>query len=49
MTNFDEVLKAAIETYAEISGMSIKDIVNECSDFESQTAKNVQLLMFAAL
>lgn len=49
MKNFDAVLKMAIETYAEISGEPIEKIIDECQDFNSQTAKNVQMLMFAAV
>lgn len=47
MNNFDAVLKMAIETYAEISGEKVEDIIKECQNFESQKAKNVQMLMFA--
>lgn len=49
MTNFDEVLQMAIEQYAELSGETVDSIVRQCQDFNSQTAKNVQMLMFAAL
>ncbi|HGV0794660.1 TPA: hypothetical protein ACNBW6_003883 [Escherichia coli] len=47
MENFENILKMAIETYSELSGISKEEIIKECQDFESQTSKNVQLLMFS--
>jgi hypothetical protein len=48
MTNFDKQLKAAIETYSELSGKTVEFIRNECMNFESATSKHVQMIMFAA-
>ncbi len=45
---FETLLKMAIETYAELTGRTFKDVAEECRDMTSQTAKNVSLLMFAA-
>lgn len=47
MTNFQNQLEAAIATYAELSGMTVADVAARCADFDSQTAKNVMLLMAA--
>lgn len=46
--NVSEMLRLAVATYAEISGMSIADVAFECLDINSQTAKNVILLIEAA-
>jgi len=48
MTNFAKQLEAAIDTYAQISGISFDVVAANCADLNSQTAKNVMLLMFAA-
>jgi len=44
---FEQVLKMAIETYAQLDGRSVKEIAEECKDFTSQTAKNIFLLISA--
>lgn len=44
---FEQVLKMAIEAYAQLDGRSVKEIAEECKDFTSQTAKNVFLLISA--
>lgn len=49
MNNFEQVMRMAIETYAELSGESFEEIAKQCQDYDSQTAKNVRLLMFAAM
>lgn len=41
-------MEQAVKAYAEISGMSQQEIFAACSDMDSQIAKNVILLMFAA-
>ena len=48
MSNFDKQLEEAIKTYSNITGESVADVKAKCSDFDSQTSKNIQLLMFAA-
>lgn len=45
MENFENVLHMAIQTYSEISGLSKEEIIKECQDFNSQTSKNIQMLM----
>ncbi len=44
---FETVLKMAIEAYAKLDGRTVKEIAEECRNFESQTAKNVFLLISA--
>ena len=44
---FEQVLKMAIETYAKLDGRSVKEIAEEAKNFESQTAKNIFLLISA--
>lgn len=43
MTN---TLKLAIETYADLSGMSFNEVLNECKK-DGSIKNSVQLLMFA--
>jgi len=44
---FEQVIKMAIEAYAKLDGRPAKEIAEECKNFESQTAKNVFLLISA--
>lgn len=49
MTNFEAQMIAAVKTYAELSGMTAETILAECADYDNQTARNVRLIMFAAM
>ena len=45
---FQQIIELAIEAYAELSGMSVHEVALACRDFDSQTAKNVRLLIAAS-
>lgn len=47
MTNLDTTLKLAIETYAELSGMTFGDVANECLK-EGHIKNSVIMLMVMA-
>ncbi len=48
MTTFAKQMNEAIATYAELSGSTFAKVAAACADLDSQTARNVSLLMFAA-
>lgn len=48
MTDFEAQMIAAVKTYAELSGKTAETILVECADYESPSARNVRLIMFAA-
>jgi hypothetical protein len=48
MTNFDKQLNAAISTYSELSGISKKEIINNCKNTESETYSIITKMMFLA-
>jgi hypothetical protein len=48
MNSFDKQLKSAIETYAHVSGMTEKEIMEECSKMDGPIYRSVVMIMFGA-
>lgn len=44
MSNFEKQLNAAINEYSELTGLSRSEILIQCKNFNSQTARNVRMI-----
>lgn len=42
-------MKLAIETYAELTNRTFKDVVDECQSGNKTIIESIQMLMFATL